>query len=509
MISEETIAAISTAPGAGGIGIVRISGARAEEILARVFLGGEGHTAVFRDRVMRHGFVRDPLSNETIDEVLAVLMRAPHSYTGEDVAEIQCHGGVMPLRRILELVYLQGASPAAAGEFTKRAFLNGRIDLVQVESVIDLINAETARSFSAAREQADGRLSFPVRAAREILLGLLAETEARIDYPEAFEQGDSGDFDTGFSREGISEEGISKEDPRMRRIQQAREVIGGLLENADTGRLVRSGIRVALLGKPNAGKSSLFNALAREEAAIVTEIPGTTRDALEIRLSLEGFPVYLTDTAGIREADGVVETLGIERSKAAYEQADIAVLLIDASLPLSAEDSMIAQILRPEKPLVVALNKQDLPVLTDEAAVRRLIPFAGRFVETCFPPGTGAAAGAEYKDGFTAHQKDRKYPEDGGITALEKVLIETVLFRSGASFGAGQDFLVTRERHRNLLETAATELREAQAVFAAGDAPEFAEVNLRAAYDALGEIIGVVYTDDILDRIFSEFCIGK
>ena len=511
---EETIAAISTAPGAGGIGIVRISGARAEEILARVFLGGgtgacgvPGGHAAFPDRVMRYGFVRDPLSNETIDEALAVLMRAPHSYTGEDVAEIQCHGGIVPLRRILGLVLSQGASLAEAGEFTKRAFLNGRIDLVQAESVVDLIYAETARGFSAAREQADGKLSSPVYAAREILLGLLAETEARIDYPEAFE--DLTQFAEqidGRSHARIPEisdfvestaEDLTQNDAQLRGIRQAREIVDRLLENADAGRFVRNGIRVALLGKPNTGKSSLFNALAREAAAIVTEIPGTTRDALEIRIDLEGFPVILTDTAGIRETDGLVETLGIERSKTAYERADVAVLLIDASLPLSAEDSLIAQMLLPEKPLVVALNKQDLPVLTDEAAVRRLVPFAKRFVKTRLLFGEG---------GFP---ESSDILPDGGIAALEAALLEAALSRNGAFAGAGQEFLVTRERHRNLLETASAELSEAQSVLAAGDAPEFAEVNLRAAYDALGEIVGAVYTDDILDRIFSEFCIGK
>ncbi|MDR3305670.1 MAG: tRNA uridine-5-carboxymethylaminomethyl(34) synthesis GTPase MnmE [Clostridiales Family XIII bacterium] len=486
----ETIAAVSTAPGEGGIGIVRISGENAARILEKMFAPLRGKAAAnqggFPDKKMMYGHIKEPSSAQTVDEVLAVFMKAPHSYTGEDVAEIQCHGGPVPLRRILEISYELGAVPAAPGEFTKRAFLNGRIDLVQAGAVIDLIRAKTERSYRAAKDQAEGKLSARIRAVRGGLLGVLAEITARIDYPEAFE-----------------EEGGGTPDPYLPMLKKAGDEAGALLADADAGRLVRDGVRAAIIGKPNTGKSSLFNAMARESAAIVTDIPGTTRDAIEIFLNISGVPVILTDTAGIREAAGEVETLGIRKSRSIYERADIALFVLDGSLPLSAEDREIAASLNPEKKTILVVNKRDLPPAFDLEEAAALLSFPAGIAETSLfsrslpslEEGNGGAA-TGFEAGF----------ETDGAAELEKEIAGRVF--TGA-VSAGGSLLVTKARHKAALLQAKEEIEEAVRILSRGDAPEFAEVNVRAAYDTLGEMIGETVTEDILDRVFEEFCIGK
>ncbi|MDR1816314.1 MAG: tRNA uridine-5-carboxymethylaminomethyl(34) synthesis GTPase MnmE [Clostridiales Family XIII bacterium] len=487
----DTIAAISTAPGEGGIGIVRMSGARAGEILARVFVRPltAVHNETFPDRAMVYGHVVDPGSGEVVDEVLAVLMRGPGSYTGEDVCEIQCHGGTVPLRRILEICYREGAAPAAPGEFTKRAFLNGRIDLVQAGAVADLIRAGTERSYRAARAQAEGRLSARIREARELLLSALAEAVARMDYPEAFE-------DEGKS---LSFSGLSRE---------SRKIVDELLASVEEGRLVRDGLRVCIVGAPNVGKSSLFNALARENAAIVTAVPGTTRDALEIWLNVRGMPVMLVDTAGIREAAGEIEALGIEKSRERMAAADVLLFVLDGSRPITDEDRAVAADLDAGKRTFLVLNKQDLPQAVSPEEARALAPHAGAVISLS---AAGADSGRQDAAPTTTTVGDGlarpATPDDAaGVRALEEALVRVA--GEGAP-AAGGGALVTRAWQAELLARAAAELDEAEEIFAHGDAPEFAEVNLRAAYEALGELIGETYTDDILDRVFSDFCVGK
>ena len=509
MSGSDTIAAVSTAPGEGGIGIVRISGDRAAEILGRIFLaparerpGGWG----FSDRKMYYGHIVDPSSSETVDEVLAVYMKGPRSYTGEDVCEIQCHGGGIPLRRILDIVCGLGASPAQPGEFTKRAFLNGRLDLAQAGAVIDLIKSKTARGYHAAKEQAEGRLSERVGAARGLLLDALAGIAVRIDYPEAFED----EFDIAVKPEGtfaagsdivvkpkeagadgsgivVSREEACADGPDIVvKLKKAGEMLAELLGGADAGRIVRDGVRVAIVGKPNTGKSSLFNALSREDAAIVTAVPGTTRDALEIWLDIRGVPVLLTDTAGIREGAGEIESLGIERAMEQYAKSDAAVLILDGSGALSDEDRAVAGRLDPGKPLIVAINKGDLPQAFGREEAAGLLPFpcgAERIVHISLV-GDGLRSSVEKVEGL-----------------LEKTVL--------GSACAGSSLLVTKARHKALLEAAAAEIAEAMAALGRAAAPEFAEVNIRAAWNALGEITGETAADDVIDRVFEDFCVGK
>jgi len=468
MTGNDTIAAVSTAPGEGGIGIVRISGDRAAEILGTIFAGPgsskPGETE-FADKRMYYGHIIEPSSGETVDEALVVCMRGPRSYTGEDVCEIQCHGGGVPLRRILGLVCELGAQPAQPGEFTKRAFLNGRLDLAQAGAVIDLIKSKTERGYHAAREQAEGRLSERVRRARELLLGILAGIAADIDYPEY--------------------EGAEK-NPESE-LALAGEIISELLEGAEAGQLIRDGVRAVIIGKPNTGKSSLFNALAGEDAAIVTAAPGTTRDSIEIWLDVSGIPVLLSDTAGIRESDGEVETLGIERTKEQYRKADLAILLLDGSVGLSEEDFEIAKMLDAEKKLIVAINKNDLEPAFEKKNAAEMLPF-------------------EFDENEIVQislLSDKNCNE--AIACVEKTIGKFVY---GGVY-SGTSLLVTKARHKMLLEKAGKEIREAQGAIFSGEAPEFVEVSLRAAWNFLGEVTGETATEEIIDRVFEDFCVGK
>jgi len=527
MTDNDTIAAISTAPGEGGIGIVRISGNRSLEILGKVFRGPEVKN--FADRVMYYGHIVEPSLQETVDEALVVFMKGPRSYTGEDVCEIQCHGGGVPLRRILELVCGLGAAPAQPGEFTKRAFLNGRIDLAQAGAVIDLIRSRTARGYHAAKEQAEGRLSRQIGAAREFLLAALSEIAVRIDYPEVFEDEEEGDEPEGEDLKAVAE--VSLESGRAEAsfksggaetslqsggaessltdgyaliplqsggarlsvgagaLARAERIIASMLEGAEAGRLLRDGIRVVIIGKPNVGKSSLFNALARDDAAIVTATPGTTRDALEVWIDVCGIPVLLTDTAGIRKSLEEIETLGIERAKEQYEKADIAIFLLDGSLPLSSEDTEIAELLDPDKKLILAINKSDLKQEFGKVDAVSLLPFgfeSGKIINISL-----------IDDGYCNIKEN--------IREIEERLGELAI----GNLDACPSLLVTKARHKLLLESAAEEIAEARSAMAEGKALEFAEVNIRAAWEALGEITGETATDDIIDRVFEEFCVGK
>jgi len=472
MTENDTIAAVSTAPGEGGIGIVRISGERASEILGRIFIHGRDgsfHAPVqeieFTNRTMYYGQIIDPSSSETVDEVLVVYMEGPGSYTGEDVCEIQCHGGGVPLKRILDIVCGLGAAPAQPGEFTKRAFLNGRIDLAQAGAVIDLIRSKTELGYHAAKEQAEGKLSIRVRAVREILLGALAEMTARIDYPE---------YD---GEEKVSDTALN----------EAAGAISELLEEAEAGRLVKDGVRAAIIGRPNTGKSSLFNSLVREDAAIVTATPGTTRDAIEVWLDVQGIPVLLSDTAGIREKTSGVEELGIERAKEQYRKADVSIFLLDRGEPLSEADFSIAKMLDPEKKHIIVLNKKDLPAGFGREKAVKILPFdfdEKDIIEISLLSDEGCKDASE---------------------KIEERLGKLVL----GGVNAGSSLLVTKVYHKGLLEKALREIEEAKQILDEGKAPEFAEVNLRAAWNALGEVTGETATEDIINRVFEEFCVGK
>ncbi|MDR1954180.1 MAG: tRNA uridine-5-carboxymethylaminomethyl(34) synthesis GTPase MnmE [Clostridiales Family XIII bacterium] len=477
---NNTITAVSTAYGEGGIGIVRISGEKAGEILGKLFRrGGEdvaisGETA-FQNKRMYYGHIIEPSSIETIDEVLVVFMKEPHTYTGEDVAEIHCHGSVVSLRRILEKTLECGASLAEAGEFTKRAFLNGRIDLAQADAVIDIIRAKTERGYEAAIGQLEGRLSAQINGLRDKLTDVLAEVVVNMDYPDE----DAEEKDTATALAASIETRLSEVDRSLNE----------LIERADVGRMIRDGVRVVIVGKPNAGKSSLLNALLREARAIVSEIPGTTRDSIDEYLNLRGIPVKLTDTAGMRDTENAVEALGVARSKEALIGADIVMLTLDGSRALDAEDLKIIETLTERRDggtcangenVVAVVNKSDLPEMIDGGKIAQLLP------------------------GITVISVSAMTGE--GIGDIEDCIVSAVY---GGKVKQGESLLVTNAAHKTLLERAAAETKSAMELLRIGEALDFAETEIRSAHDTLGEITGQTVTDDILDRVFSRFCVGK
>ena len=456
---EDTIAAVATAYGEGGIGIIRISGEKSLDILNDIFEFG-GETDKIISRRMTYGKIVDKENNSIIDEVLAVYMKGPKTYTAEDVVEINCHGSTVSLRKTLALVLRKGARMAEPGEFTKRAFLNGRLDLSQAEAVIDIVKAKTDKSFDVAISQLEGGLSLKIMEIRQKLLDLLVDITVNIDYPD----------------EDIEELTYDKLEENIMLIG---DMIEKLLSTASTGRMIREGIRVAIVGKPNVGKSSLMNGLLRETRAIVTEIPGTTRDTIEEAVSIRNIPVYLVDTAGIRDTSDKVERLGIEKSKEAFNNADFVIFIIDGSRELSKEDIEIAQHLEGRKSLVL-INKNDLPRAFDNDAVMNLIPDA-QIIETSLL-------------------------NEEGIGDVED-FIERLVY--GGEISQKGSMMVNNVRHIELLEKSRDSLRDALNMTVAKEALDFIEVDVKNAYERLGEIIGETVSDDIIDEVFARFCLGK
>ncbi len=450
---DDTIAAIGTPPGQGGIGIVRLSGPEALAILQQVF-----QPAQDRDWVARRitfGQVVDPDTGEVVDEALAFYIPAPHTYTRQDVAEIQGHGSPISLQRILNLVLRHGARQAEPGEFTLRAFVNGRLDLAQAEAVLDLIQARTEAGHRIAMAQLSGRLSDAVRRVRRQLLDILAYLEASID----------------FTDEEVPPQDIAQP------LEGVLNELGRLLQDAERGIIYRQGVRAAIVGRPNVGKSSLLNALLRVERAIVTEVPGTTRDTLEETINLRGVPLVLVDTAGIADTEDQVERLGVIRSRQALEQADVALLVVDASQPLHTEDREIAALIG-NRPAILVVNKIDLkpPVM----AFHTLL----------------AGAPCVHVSALTG----------AGLEALEEALVDTVL--TGRAI-AGHRPMVSNPRHKALLTQAATHVQSALEAYARGVPADFVSIDVTAAVNALGEITGETASEDLLDAIFSQFCVGK
>ncbi|HRV33772.1 MAG TPA: tRNA uridine-5-carboxymethylaminomethyl(34) synthesis GTPase MnmE, partial [Anaerovoracaceae bacterium] len=369
--SVDTIAAISTAYGESGIGIVRMSGPEALDIFLGLFRASGGKTLErehAEPRRIQYGHILDPDSGEALDEVLCFYMKGPKSYTAEDLVEIQCHGSLVSLRNILDACFRLGARPAEPGEFTKRAFLNGRIDLARAEAVIDLIRARSDRGFEVALGQAEGTLSRRIDRLRDQLKELVILLTVNMEYPEE----DLDEISYGQIEESL---------------QQINDEHLKLLEYSKEGRMIREGFSVTIVGKPNVGKSSLLNFFLRENRAIVTEIPGTTRDTIEEQVSLHGIPVKLTDTAGIRDSEDPVENLGIQRSKEAFNKADLLLFLVDASQPLSKEDQALCLLLDRRR-CIVLLNKSDLPGVLTEREMRSVLPQAA-ILSTSLTEGTG------------------------------------------------------------------------------------------------------------------------
>jgi tRNA modification GTPase len=456
---DDTIAAISSPIGEGGIGIVKLSGPDVLPILRAIFVPAQGRLS---DRSswepvshhLYHGHILAPQSGETVDEVLVSYMKAPHTYTRQDVGEINCHGGVVPLRRVLELTLRSGARLASPGEMTLRAFLFGRLDLAQAEAVLDVVRARTDAALRVAVDQLDGRLSQEIRGVRAELVRVLAYLEAAID----------------FSEDEIPEHDI--EGP----LRQASLALEQLINGSERGIIYRQGIRAAIVGRRNVGKSSLLNRLLGTSRAIVAPIPGTTRDTLEETVNLQGVPLILVDTAGIAHSKDLVEKLGIERSRQALASADLALLVVDAQEPAQEADREIAHLIG-IKPAILVVNKTDLPVRSN---FDELLPHARR-VELSTLTGEG-------------------------LEELEQAIVELIF--SGKVM-ASDAALVTNPRHRQALQSALDHVRSAMQAVGAGSPVDLIAIDVTAAVNSLGKITGETATEDLLEIIFSEFCVGK
>jgi tRNA modification GTPase len=456
MHEQDTICAASTPPGAGGIGIIRISGGTAIAITLKIFKPRRNKDLMTApSHSILYGHVVDPASGETVDEALCSLMRAPSTYTREDVVEIHCHGGMMPLWRTLGLLISAGARQAEPGEFTKRAFLNGRIDLAQAEAVMDIIRAKTDLSLRAANEQLLGGLSSEIAALRDRLLSLIAAVEAGIDFPEE-------DIETGA--------GLPLADEADRLLA----AVDSLLSDYAYGRILRDGFATAIVGKPNVGKSSLLNALLKQNRAIVTEVPGTTRDVLEEYLNISGVPVKILDTAGIRHSHDIVEQEGVRRSLGAIGSADIVLLVLDGSQPITAEDRRVMDEVQ-DKRVIAIINKSDLP----------------RTLEHLKEP---------------AEQVSVSCRTGEGLDGLKRAISDQV---KQGTISSREHVWAVNQRHKTALEQTRENLQRALESITSGLSPEFISLDLRGALDSLGLITGATYTEDILERIFDDFCLGK
>ena len=450
----DTIAAVSTAPGESGIGIIRISGEDAflvaDKVLDRKVSEEKTHTIHFRHAVKE---------GKVLDEVLVSVMRAPRSYTGENTVEINCHGGSLVLQRVLEEVLKAGARPAGPGEFSKRAFLNGKMDLSQAEAVMDLIQAKNRYAMEAAVSQLQGGLSDKVRELREEILNETAWIEAALDDPEHYDL-------TGYPEELGKKLGIL-----VRRLEN-------LIENAESGKVMKEGISTVILGKPNAGKSSLLNLLAGEDRAIVTEIAGTTRDTLTEHIRMAGLSLNLTDTAGIRESTDRVEQIGVEKARKAAADADLLLVMIDGSVPLDKEDREILASSE-GKQAVILLNKSDLPQIVTAEEIGKI----------------------------SKHKVIVFSAKDGtGLPEMEET-VRYMFYHNEINFN--DQIYVTSARHKNALEQALRSLKLVQNSISQGLPEDFFSIDLQDAYQSLGEITGETVGDDVIDRIFERFCTGK
>ena len=458
-MKSDTIAAIATAMSPSGIGIIRLSGDESLEIIDKIYRSKSNSKKISDcpSHTIHYGYIYD--GEEMIDEVMVLLMKAPNTYTKEDTIEIDCHGGVYVMKRILETVIKYGARPAEPGEFTKRAFLNGRIDLTQAESVIDVINSKNSFALKSSLSQLKGSVLLDVKKIRANILHQIAFIETALDDPEH------------ISLDGYNEELLSV-------INNERKEIKKLLDSSDNGRILKEGINTVILGKPNAGKSSLLNVLVGEERAIVTDIAGTTRDVLEEQINLHGISLNIMDTAGIRSTEDIVEKIGVTKAKDYANKADFIIYVIDSSTSLDESDFEIMEILK-DKKAVVLLNKSDLNVVTSKEEVEKYLD----------------------KTIISISAK-----ENTGITELEET-IKDMFFNGEVSFN--DEVYITNIRQKNSLQDALDSLNlVVQSI--EDDMPEdFYSIDLMSAYESLGKMIGESVEDDLVNEIFSKLCMGK
>ena len=456
MYKEDTIAAVATPAGEGGIGIVRVSGPDAERIAAALFVRAKN--GGLKSHMLYYGTIRDPKSEKILDQVLLTIMRKPRSYTGEDVVEVHCHGGMFVVHRVLGLVLSQGARHAEPGEFTKRAFLNGRLDLAQAEAVLDLIAARTEKGADLALSQIKGELSNWIGDLRDQLLDILAQVEAAIDFPE-------------------EEIELLERPALVAKIDALRAKITAITDTYEWGRLFREGAKVCICGRPNVGKSSLFNALLGEERVIVTPIAGTTRDVIEESINLDGLPVVLWDTAGIRDATDEVERIGVNLSREHLEKSQAVVVVLDGSASLTDEDRIFLSSTT-KKMGLIAINKIDLEQRVESDQLRRIV-------------GDKKTVTVSATQGH-------------GIQELRKSLRQLILHTD-----MEPPFVLTNLRHKSALLCGEQALADAGLALDEAQPPELVAVALQQARESLEEIVGVIQKDDILELIFSKFCIGK
>ncbi len=456
---DSTIAAIATPPGLGGIGIIRISGPAALTILKKIFVP-QNPSCSFISHRLYYGWIKEPETRRNLDEVLAVYMRAPHTYTRDEVAEIHAHGSFAALQQIMALVINCGARLAEPGEFTKNAFLNGRLDLTQAEAIIDLLRAKTSQGLSAAVAQLRGGVEEEIKKITELLSTMKAMVEVAIDFPD-------------------EEAEILDADILRRQIEPALKGLEDLISAADHGKIIKDGISAVIIGRPNVGKSSLLNALLKEDRAIVTPVPGTTRDTVEEYLDILGLPVHIVDTAGIRQARGEVEEIGIQRSMAKLAAADLIIMLLDAGSPLHADDERLFA-KAAGKPLIIVINK------TDIKRPEIIKAHYARFSDTAIV-SVSARTGE-------------------GLPELESLIYKTI---TGTDYSVEPRAAIPNLRHQAAMAKALKAGRSFLQGLNNELAPDLMAIDLQTALDYLGEIVGYTTTEDILDKIFGDFCLGK
>ncbi len=456
-----TIAAISTAVGEAGIGIVRMSGSKSLEIANKIFKGAVIESLDDKSsRKMVYGHIIDG-ENKIVDEVLIAYMKGPHTYTREDIVEIYCHGGIIPVRKVLDLTLNNGARLSEPGEFTKRAFLNGRLDLSQAEAVMDIIHAKTEKSHETSMDQLEGKLSKKIRELRDEILNILARVEASIDYP-----GEDSIEDVAYKE--IIERGSN-----------LRAEILKLIQTSTRGTILRDGLNTIILGKPNVGKSSLLNAILRENRAIVTDVPGTTRDVIEEFVNIDGIPLKLVDTAGIRDTDDLVEKIGVDRAKDLVDKSDLIIAVFDVSKELDNEDKQIIELIKNKKAIII-INKIDLERKFEEKFITE-----------------------DLSDKIII---ESSMVNEVGIEEIEESIKE--MFYSG-NLELDSGIVINNIRHKNQLEKAKKNIDDVIEAAEMNVPIDCIEVDLKNCWENLGEISGDTIGEDILDKIFSEFCLGK